>query len=113
WIILPGSCMIFLTVGIGVMCLGAWRASRPIAVPLWSEYIGLSPTATAIIFGCSAAVDTLLFYPAGVIMDKYGRGWIAVPSVLLMGLAFMLMPIGRASCRVGAGMWVGWAGAQR
>src|SRR5699024_4438876 len=60
---------------------------------LWSEYIGLSPTATAIIFGCSAAVDTLLFYPAGVIMDKYGRGWIAVPSVLLMGLAFMLMPL--------------------
>src|SRR5690625_7815607 len=26
-------------------------------------------------------------------MDKYGRGWIAVPSVLLMGLAFMLMPL--------------------
>lgn len=93
WKILQGHYRIFLTLGIGVMCLGALRASRPIAVPLWSEYIGLSPTATAIIFGCSAAVDTLLFYPAGVIMDKYGRGWIAVPSVLLMGLAFMLMPL--------------------
>src|SRR5690625_5341702 len=75
------------------MCLGALRTSRHIAVPMWSEYIGLSTTATAIICGCSAAVDTLLFYPAGVIMDKYGRGWIAVPSVLLMGLAFMLMPL--------------------
>src|SRR5699024_560226 len=65
WEILQGHYRIFLTLGIGVMCLGALRASRPVAVPLWSEYIGLSPTATAIIFGCSAAVDTLLFYPAG------------------------------------------------
>src|SRR5699024_6152395 len=93
WEILQGHYRIFLTLGIGVMCLGDLRASRPGAVHLWSEYIGLSTTATAIIFGCSAAVDTLLFYPAGVIMDKYGRGWIAVPSVLLMGLAFMLMPL--------------------
>lgn len=25
-------------------------------------------------------------------MDKYGRGWIAIPCVLLLGLSFMLMP---------------------
>lgn len=93
WGILRDHYKIFLTLGFGVMCLGALRATRPIAVPLWSEYIGLSPTATAIIFGCSAAIDTLFFYPAGVIMDKFGRGWIAVPSVLLMGLAFLLMPL--------------------
>lgn len=93
WPLLVSQRHIFMTLGIAVMCLGALRASRPIAIPLWAEHIGLSPTTTAFAFGLSAAVDMLFFYPAGAIMDKYGRGWIAVPSVLLMGLSYILMPI--------------------
>ena len=92
WQIIVENRNVLLTLGLGVLCLGALRAARPVAIPLWAKYIGLDPTTTAIIFGLSAAIDIFFFYPAGMIMDKYGRGWIAVPSVLLMALAYGLMP---------------------
>lgn len=92
WHLLVQQKQVFLTLGIGVMCLGALRASRPIAIPLWAEFIGLNPTTTAVVFGISAAADIIFFYPAGFIMDKYGRGWIAVPCVLIMGLSYVFMP---------------------
>lgn len=84
---------VLLTLGLGVMMLTALRAARPIALPLWAEHIGITPALTVLIFGFASAIDMLVFYPAGKIMDKYGRGWIAIPCVLLLGLSFMLMPI--------------------
>ena len=33
------------------------------------------------------------FYPAGKVMDLKGRVWVAVPSMLIMGLAMLLMPL--------------------
>jgi len=108
WPILVAQRRVFMTLGLGVMCLGALRASRPIALPLWAEHMGLSPTTIAFVFGLSAAVDMLFFYPAGVIMDKYGRGWIAVPSVLLMGLAYMLLPLtGQLISFIGIALFMG------
>jgi len=34
----------------------------------------------------------LVFYPAGKVMDQKGRRWVAVPSMLIMGLPLLLMP---------------------
>ena len=34
----------------------------------------------------------LVFYPAGKVMDRKGRAWVAVPSMLIMGIAMMLTP---------------------
>ena len=34
----------------------------------------------------------LVFYPAGKVMDKKGRSWVAVPSMLIMGAALLLTP---------------------
>ncbi len=82
-----------LTIGIGVMLIGALRASRPIVLPLWSEHIGLSPSMTAVVFGIVSAIDVLMFYPAGKVMDEYGRLWVALPCTLLLGLSFMLIPL--------------------
>ena len=33
-----------------------------------------------------------MFYPAGKVMDQKGRRWVAVPSMLIMGLPLLLMP---------------------
>jgi MFS family permease len=35
----------------------------------------------------------LVFYPAGRVMDHKGRRWVAVPSMLIMGVALLLMPL--------------------
>lgn len=84
---------VLLTLGMGVALIGALRASRQIAIPLWAESIGLSATATAVVFGVSSAVDVLLFYPAGKVMDLYGRLWVALPCALVLGLSFVTIPL--------------------
>jgi MFS family permease len=83
---------LFLTVGIGVLLVSAVRASRQAVIPLWAENLGLDATATSLIYGLSGAVDMLVFYPAGKVMDHKGRTWVAIPSMLLMGLSLILMP---------------------
>ena len=83
---------VFLTLGLGVLLVAALRSTRQIAIPLWADQIGLDPAATAIIFGMASAVDMAVFYPAGKIMDRFGRVWIALPCTILLGAAFMLIP---------------------
>jgi MFS family permease len=84
---------IFLTVGIGVLLVSAVRSSRQVVVPLWADNLGLNPAVTSLIYGVSGAIDMLVFYPAGKVMDKKGRIWVAVPSMILMGVALLLMPL--------------------
>ncbi|MHA7277209.1 MFS transporter [Arthrobacter sp. Hz1] len=83
---------IFTTVGVGVMLIAATRATRQAVLPLWAQDIGLDVTTTALIYGLSGAIDMLVFYPAGKLMDVKGRRWVAVPSMLTMGVALILLP---------------------
>jgi len=83
----------FVTLGAGVLLLSAIRQTRQVVIPLWAAHIGLSPTASSVIYGVAGAVDVLVFYPAGKVMDMYGRRWVAVPSAIIMGISFLLMPL--------------------
>lgn len=82
---------IFATLGTSVGIITAARAIRLALLPLWCDYVGLSPAATSLIFGIAAAVDVALFYPSGWIMDHYGRMWVAfsVTSTSAVGLALL------------------------
>ncbi|QTE29844.1 MFS transporter [Pengzhenrongella sicca] len=84
---------VFATLGFAVLAVGAVRASRQVVLPLWSAQLGFSPATTSIIFGISGAVDMLLFYPAGRVMDRRGRLWVAIPSMLILGGSILLLPI--------------------
>ncbi|GAA4655388.1 MFS transporter [Arthrobacter cryoconiti] len=84
---------VFLSVGIGVLLVSAVRSSRQVVVPLWADNLGLNPATTSLIYGLSGAIDMLVFYPAGKIMDKKGRIAVAVPSMLFMGISLLLMPL--------------------
>ena len=81
----------FLTLGLGVVLLSAIRQTRQVVIPLWAAHIGLSPTANSLIYGTAGLVDVSTFYPAGKVMDLYGRRWVAVPCTLVLGLSFVLM----------------------
>ena len=83
---------VFLTVGIGVLLVSSVRSSRQVVVPLWADNLGLDPAVTSLIYGLSGAIDMLVFYPAGKVMDKKGRIAVAVPSMVLMGVSLLLMP---------------------
>lgn len=80
------------TLGVGVLLISAVRASRQVVIPLWADHIGLDATTTSLVFGVSGAVDMLLFYPAGYVMDRFGRVWVAAPSMLTLAVAHLLLP---------------------
>jgi len=82
----------FLTIGFGVTLLNVVRASRQAVIPLWADHLMLAPSVASLIYGLASAVDMAVFYPAGKVMDQKGRRWVAVPSMLIMGTAMLLMP---------------------
>ena len=83
---------VFATLGLGVLVVSATRAARQVVLPLWGQHLGLSPVAISVIFGISGAVDMLFFYPAGKVMDRYGRVAVAVPSMVVLGASLLLVP---------------------
>jgi MFS family permease len=84
---------VFLTLGLGVVLVSAVRASRQAVIPLWADHLLLAPSVASLIYGLAGGIDMLVFYPAGKVMDHKGRRWVAVPSMLIMGLAMLLMPL--------------------
>ncbi len=81
------------TLGGAALLIGAVRASRQVVVPLWADHLGLDPAVTSIVYGLSGAMDMLLFYPSGRVMDLRGRVWVAVPSMAVIGVAHLLLPL--------------------
>ncbi len=105
---------VFLTVGMGVLLVAAVRATRQAVIPLWAEHVGLDATTASIVYGISGGVDMLVFYPAGKVMDLYGRRWVTVPSMLVMAVSMMAMPLTHGavtlclvSCVLGFGNGIG------
>jgi MFS family permease len=101
WSILAEHRKVLATLGAGVLFVMVARASRQAIIPLWAEHQGLDATTTSIIFGIAAGVDMLLFYPGGAIMDRFGRMWVALPAMIVMGAGFLLLPLSGTAVTVG------------
>jgi MFS family permease len=84
---------LFGTLGLAIVGMGATRAMRQTVLPLWATYIDLSPTTTSLIFGIAGLGELVLFYPAGRVMDQFGRLAIAVPATLIMAMSMVLLPL--------------------
>jgi len=83
---------VLATLGLGVVLMGALRQARVVVLPLWAEHIGMGESGASLVFGVAAAIDMALFIPAGYVMDRFGRVWTAVPSVMALGLGAALLP---------------------
>ena len=102
------------TVGLGILLVQAVRGSRQVVIPLWCAHVGLDEQTTSVVYGISAGIDMLVFYPAGKVMDIRGRAAVAVPSMVLMAAALAVMPYAHAtaavlavSCVLGFGNGIG------
>ncbi|MDR6612816.1 MFS transporter [Leifsonia sp. 1010] len=82
---------VLIRMGAGVSLVAAIRSARTVLMPLWAVSIGLSESNTALIIGLAGAVDFALFYASGQIMDRFGRMWSAIPSMLGLGLGFLVL----------------------
>ena len=84
---------VLLTVGLGVLGIGLARSARVVVVPLWAEHVGLTAAQTSLVFAAAALVEVVLFWPAGTVMDRHGRVWVAVPVAALVGLGLVVLPL--------------------
>src|SRR5699024_1938637 len=92
WQILRDYRAVFATLGVAIVLVGAVRGVRQTVLPLWTEHLSFDPAVTSLVFGIAGAVDMALFYPAGKSMDRFGRLWVAVPSMVIMTIGLALLP---------------------
>lgn len=79
--------------GVAQICGQMIRSGRQTIIPFYAEDIlGLTVAEVGLIMTASSIVDVLLFFPAGVIMDRFGRKYTSVPSFAIMGIGMMLIP---------------------
>ncbi len=84
---------LFLTAGFAIFALKLVREARKVIFPLWGDRIGMSVTQIGALFSLSYIVEMALFYPAGTIMDRWGRKMTAVPCLAIFAAGFLLLPI--------------------
>ena len=85
WLVTPAS--------FGTICAQMIRTGRQIIVPLYAATVlELDVEQIGLVMGISAAVDMSMFYPAGYVMDRFGRKFAYVPSFLLQAVGMALVP---------------------
>lgn len=82
------------TVGMGQLFAQMVRSGRDVLIPLYgSDILGLDVAQIGWISSMASAVDMMLFYPVGIVMDRYGRKFAIVPSFLIQGVGLGLIPL--------------------
>lgn len=71
----------------------ALRSGRTVIFPLWAVSIGIKDADTALIIGLATAIDFMLFFSSGQIMDKWGRLASIVPSMIVMSAALITLSV--------------------
>ena len=93
WTVISSHRRLLATLGSAVVILGMSRSLRLSLLPLWADHVGLSASTTSLIFAFAAALDVALMWPGGWLMDTRGRMVVAVPVVLSMAIACLLLPL--------------------
>lgn len=79
--------------GIAQLLAQMIRQGRQLLIPLIGANVaGLSAAQIGLVMTISAVVDMSMFFPAGYLMDKFGRKFATVPSFAIMGIGLALLP---------------------
>jgi MFS family permease len=85
---------VLLTAGAGQLFAQMIRAGREVIIPLYAaQVLGLGVQDVGLIVSVAAAIDMSLFYPTGIIMDRWGRKFAIVPSFLIQAIGMSLVPL--------------------
>ena len=82
----------FMTAGLVAVILQFVRAAREFLIPVWGDEIGLKTDQIGYVASVSYAVDSTMFPIVGWTMDRFGRKYVGVPALLIMGLGLSLLP---------------------
>lgn len=80
--------------GVGQIGVFIVRNGTTAIVPLYGEVVlGLDVQTIGLIVSVGALMDVVLFYPGGMVMDRFGRKFAIVPSFLTQALGMALIPL--------------------
>lgn len=83
-----------LVAGTGQLLGQAVRAGRKVLLPLvGAQVLGLDVAAVGLIVGVTGFVDMAMAYPAGWLMDRYGRKYSILPCFAVQALGLALLPL--------------------
>ncbi|GAA3608821.1 MFS transporter [Marihabitans asiaticum] len=82
-----------LTVGGAVVIMSALRQARVVILPLWAAHLGLGGVESSTAFAVAGALELLLVYPAGWVMDQVGRAAVATPMTVLLAVTIAALPL--------------------
>lgn len=84
---------LFLTVGSVIVIMLLLRTAKQALLPIWGLFINLDAAQIGFIVFLVGCADLLMFLPAGLIMDHWGRKWSALPSLLFFALGYAVLPL--------------------
>jgi MFS family permease len=90
---LRDSGRVLRTAGFVAVAIQVLRTSRQAIIPLWGDHLGLGASQISLIFGLSSGIEMAIFYPIGMLMDRKGRKWAAVPCLVLLSVGMALIPL--------------------
>lgn len=91
--LVTGHAGVWATAGLGMLLAQMVRSGRDVIVTLYaSDVLGMSVDRIGLIASMGSLFDVLMFIPAGIIMDRWGRKWAFVPSIGVLALGIALVP---------------------
>ncbi|MEL6269069.1 MAG: MFS transporter [Chloroflexota bacterium] len=84
---------VFATAGVGQVFAQLTRTGWTWAIPLYAaEVLQLDVDTIGYVVGAGAAMDAMLFYTSGILMDRFGRKWAIVPAFVVQATGVLLIP---------------------
>jgi MFS family permease len=101
---------VLLSAGVGQLFAQMIRSGRNIVVPLYgADVLGLDVQRVGLVMSISSTIDALMFFPAGYIMDRFGRKYAYVSCFLIQSIGMALIPLtGSFAALVGAASLIGF-----
>ncbi|QPC83232.1 MFS transporter [Phototrophicus methaneseepsis] len=94
WTTLRDSWRILTVAGMASLLAQMIRQSRKVLLPLIGrDLLGLNVDDIGLVLSVASALDVLLFFPAGIIMDRFGRKWAIIPCFGIQAVAMLLLPL--------------------
>ena len=90
---LHGRWFALVTVGLSILVLQLLRSARTVFLPLWGDSLQLRAVMIGAVISAGAAMDLLLFIPAGIIMDRGGRKVAASICIGTFSLGVLMLPL--------------------
>lgn len=84
---------ILMTAGSVAVVAQVLRSSREALLPLWADQIGIAAATVPILFAASALIQSLIFYPVGMLMDRRGRKSTMLPAIGLLSVGIAAIPL--------------------